>query len=68
MRSVASTQRGTPLRQASITPGSSRRLQMARPSTSVLNTEAPPPLGRQEVFISETPRLTHLRGTPKSGY
>ncbi len=64
---MSSTQRGTPLRSASITPGSTRRLQMARPSSHVLNTEAPPPLGRQEVFFSETPRLTHLRGTPTAG-
>ena len=64
---MSSTQKGTPLRSTSITPGSTRRLQMARPSSHVLNTQAPPPLGRQEVFIDETPRLTHLRGTPKLG-
>ena len=60
-------QKGTPLRAASITLGSTRRLQMARPSSHVLDTQAPPPLGRQEVFIDEAPRLTHLRGTPKQG-
>lgn len=50
------------MRAGSITtPGSStRRLQMARPNRSVLNTEAPPPLGRREIYISETPRLTNL--------
>ncbi len=54
--------RGTPARSTgSATPGSSRRLQMAKPNRAVLNTEAPPPLGRREVFITETPRLTHLR-------
>jgi hypothetical protein len=53
--------RGTPSRAGSATPGSTRRLQMAKPNRSVLNTEAPPPLGRREIYISETPRLTHLR-------
>ena len=67
IRSASSIQKGTLLRAASITPGSTRRLQMARPSSAVLDTQAPPPLGRQEVFIDEAPRLTHLRGTPKQG-
>ncbi len=49
------------MRAGSITPGGSgRRLQMARPNRSVLNTEAPPPLGRREIYISETPRLSNL--------
>jgi hypothetical protein len=49
------------MRSGSMTPASStRRLQMARPNRSVLNTEAPPPLGRREIYISETPRLTDL--------
>jgi len=59
-RSMTSA-RGTPSRAGSATPGSTRRLQMAKPNRSVLNTEAPPPLGRSEIYISETPRLTHLR-------